>query len=91
MNRSWSRTLIVELLQWLDYKTLQLLLLFKAAAAGFELGSAALFHCKHPLYHVGYCVSLGIMNVNNKITSGMLRFLCFDHYPSTQRYFKVQN
>ena len=27
MNRSWSRTLIVALLQWLDYKTLQLLLL----------------------------------------------------------------
>ena len=27
MNRSWSRTLIVVLLQWLDYKTLQLLLL----------------------------------------------------------------
>ena len=25
MNRSWSRTLIVALLQWLDYKTLQLL------------------------------------------------------------------
>ena len=28
MNRSWSRTLIVALLHWLDYKTLQLLLLF---------------------------------------------------------------
>ena len=27
MNRSWSRTLIVALLHWLDYKTLQLLLL----------------------------------------------------------------
>ena len=26
MNRSWSRTLIVALQQWLDYKTLQLLL-----------------------------------------------------------------
>ena len=26
MNRSWSRTLIVALLHWLDYKTLQLLL-----------------------------------------------------------------
>ena len=25
MNRSWSRTLIVALLHWLDYKTLQLL------------------------------------------------------------------
>ena len=27
MNRSWSRTLIVALLHWLEYKTLQLLLL----------------------------------------------------------------
>ena len=27
MNRSWSQTLIVALLHWLDYKTLQLLLL----------------------------------------------------------------
>ena len=26
MNRSWSQTLIVALLHWLDYKTLQLLL-----------------------------------------------------------------
>ena len=31
MNRSWSRTLIVALLHWLDYKTLQLLLLLKLA------------------------------------------------------------
>ena len=29
MNRSWSRTLIVALLHWLDHKTLQLLLLLK--------------------------------------------------------------
>ena len=27
MNRSWSQTLIVALVHWLDYKTLQLLLL----------------------------------------------------------------
>ena len=31
MNRSWSRTLIVALLHWLDYKTLQLLLLLLLA------------------------------------------------------------
>ena len=36
MNRSWSRTLIVALLHWLDYKTLQLLLLLDLSVLKIE-------------------------------------------------------